>query len=141
MLFRSDLPEGESELVAGFHTEYSGGKFLMFFAGEFAELVTAAALLTTLFLGGWQLPYLLRDGFHFPWGITVPLAPLAVTLLQIAAFGFKVIFFCWLFVLLRWTLPRFRYDQVMRLGWKMLLPFALVNVVATAVAVYIFSGS
>ena len=63
-----DLPEGESELVAGYHVEYSGGKFLMFFAGEFAEVVTVAGLVATLFFGGWQVPYLMRDGFHFPWG-------------------------------------------------------------------------
>ena len=73
-----DLPEGESELVAGYHVEYSGGKFLMFFAGEFAEIVTAAGLMTTLFFGGWQVPYLMRDGFHFPWGETVLLPHLAV---------------------------------------------------------------
>jgi NADH-quinone oxidoreductase subunit H len=128
-----DAPEGESEIVAGYHTEYSGGKFLMFFAGEFAEIVTAAGLITTLFFGGWQAPYLVRDGFHFPWGGALLLSPLTVTMLQVAAFTTKVLFCCWLQILLRWTLPRFRYDQVMRLGWKMLLPAALVNVVATAV--------
>ncbi|MFQ5849187.1 MAG: NADH-quinone oxidoreductase subunit NuoH [Candidatus Binatia bacterium] len=128
-----DLPEGESELVAGFHTEYSGGKFLMFFAGEFAEMVTAAGVITTLFFGGWQVPFLMRDGFHFPWGNILPLPNLTVAALQVGAFTLKVIFFCWLFILLRWTLPRFRYDQVMRLGWKMLLPFALVNIIVTAV--------
>ena len=128
-----DLPEGESELVAGYHVEYSGGKFLMFFAGEFAEIVTAAGLMTTLFFGGWQVPYLLRDGFHFPWGATVLLPHLPVVLLQVGAFALKVIFFCWLQILLRWSVPRFRYDQVMRLGWKMLLPLALINVAVTAV--------
>jgi NADH-quinone oxidoreductase subunit H len=128
-----DVPEGESEIVAGYHVEYSGGKFLMFFAGEFAEVVTAAGLVTTLFFGGWQVPYLVRDGFHFPWGGAILLAPLAVTILQILAFAIKVVFFCWLQIMLRWSLPRFRYDQVMRLGWKMLLPAALVNVFLTAV--------
>jgi len=128
-----DLPEGESELVAGYHVEYSGGKFLMFFAGEFAEIVTAAGLVTTLFFGGWQVPYLLRDGFHFPWGATLLLPHLAVVLLQVGAFALKVVFFCWLQILLRWSVPRFRYDQVMRLGWKMLLPLALINVAVTAV--------
>lgn len=128
-----DAPEGESEIVAGYHVEYSGGKFLMFFAGEFAEVVTAAGLVTTLFFGGWQVPYLLRDGFYFPGGGVLLLAPLAVTILQVLAFALKVVFFCWLQILLRWTLPRFRYDQVMRLGWKMLLPAALVNVFITAV--------
>jgi len=130
-----DLPEAESEIVAGYHVEYSGGKFLMFFAGEFAEIVTAAGLITTLFFGGWQVPFLMRDGFHFPWGGSVHLPHLAVVALQVGAFTLKVIFFCWLQILLRWTLPRFRYDQVMRLGWKMLLPLALVNVMATAVVV------
>ena len=130
-----DLPEGESELVAGYHVEYSGGKFLMFFAGEFAEIVTAAGLMTTLFFGGWQVPYLMRDGFHFPWGESWLLPHLAVTALQVAAFTLKVLFFCWLQILLRWTVPRFRYDQVMRLGWKMLLPLALVNVIVTAIVI------
>jgi NADH-quinone oxidoreductase subunit H len=130
-----DLPEGESELVAGYHVEYSGGKFLMFFAGEFAEIVTAAGLVTTLFFGGWQVPYLMRDGFHFPWGATVALPHLAVVLLQVGAFTIKVLFFCWLQILLRWSVPRFRYDQVMRLGWKMLLPLGLVNVVITAIVI------
>jgi NADH-quinone oxidoreductase subunit H len=130
-----DLPEAESELVAGTHVEYSGGKFLMFFAGEFAELVTAAALMTTLFFGGWQVPYLTREGFHFPWGSIVLLPHLAVVVLQVAAFTIKVMFFCWLQILLRWSVPRFRYDQVMRLGWKMLLPAALVNVAITALVI------
>ena len=135
-----DLPEGESELVAGFHTEYSGGKFLMFFAGEFAEMVTAAGLIATLFFGGWQVPYLMRDGFHFPWGGLVLLPHLVVVLLQVGAFLLKVVFFCWIFILLRWSLPRFRYDQVMRLGWKMLLPLALANLAGTAIAVILFGA-
>lgn len=130
-----DLPEGESELVAGYHVEYSGGKFLMFFAGEFAEIVTAAGLMTTLFFGGWQVPYLMRDGFHFPWGGVWFLPHLAVVNLQVAAFTVKVLFFCWLQILLRWSVPRFRYDQVMRLGWKMLLPLALLNVTITAIVI------
>ena len=130
-----DLPEGESELVAGYHVEYSGGKFLMFFAGEFAEIVTAAALVTTLFFGGWQVPYLMRDGFYFPWGGQWLLPHLAVVGLQVGAFTLKVLFFCWLQILLRWSVPRFRYDQVMRLGWKMLLPLALVNVLITALMI------
>ena len=130
-----DLPEGESELIAGYHVEYSGGKFLMFFAGEFAEIVVAGALTTTLFFGGWQIPYLMRDGFHFPGGGTLVLPQLLVALLQVGAFTAKVIFFCWLQILVRWSLPRFRYDQVMRLGWKMLLPIALANVIATAVVI------
>jgi NADH-quinone oxidoreductase subunit H len=130
-----DLPEGESELVAGYHVEYSGGKFLMFFAGEFAEIVTAAALVTTLFFGGWQVPYLMRDGFYFPWGGQWLLPHFAVVGLQVGAFTLKVLFFCWVQILLRWSVPRFRYDQVMRLGWKILLPLALANVLVTAVII------
>jgi NADH-quinone oxidoreductase subunit H len=130
-----DLPEGESELVAGYHVEYSGGKFLMFFAGEFAEIVTAAGLVTTLFFGGWQVPYLMRDGFHFPGAGQWLLSPYAVTALQVGAFTLKVLFFCWLQILLRWSVPRFRYDQVMHLGWKIMLPLALVNVMVTAVII------
>ncbi len=130
-----DLPEGESELVAGYHVEYSGGKFLMFFAGEFAEVVTAAGLVVTLFFGGWQVPYLMRDGFHFPWGSVWLLPQIIVVILQLIAFTIKVLFFCWLQILLRWSVPRFRYDQVMRLGWKMMLPLALLNVVVTAVVI------
>jgi NADH-quinone oxidoreductase subunit H len=130
-----DLPEGESELVAGYHTEYSGGKFLMFFAGEFAEIVTVAALVTTLFFGGWQVPYLMRDGFHFPWGGAWFLPHLAVVALQVGAFTAKVLFFCWLQILLRWSVPRFRYDQVMRLGWKVLMPLAVLNVAVTGIII------
>ena len=130
-----DLPEGESELVAGYHVEYSGGKFLMFFAGEFAEIVTVAGLVTTLFFGGWQVPYLMRDGFHFPWGAAWLLPHLTVVVLQLLAFTIKVLLFCWLQILLRWSVPRFRYDQVMRLGWKMLLPLALINVTLTAIVI------
>lgn len=130
-----DLPEGESELVAGYHVEYSGGKFLMFFAGEFAEVVTAAGLVVTLFFGGWQVPYLMRDGFHFPWGSVWLLPQITVVILQLISFTVKVLFFCWLQILLRWSVPRFRYDQVMRLGWKMMLPLALINVVVTAVVI------
>jgi NADH-quinone oxidoreductase subunit H len=130
-----DLPEGESEIVAGYHVEYSGGKFLMFFAGEFAAIVTVSGLTTSLFFGGWQVPFLMRDGFHFPWGGTFPISHLAVVFLQVGTFTVKVLFFCWLQILVRWSLPRFRYDQLMRLGWKMLLPLALANVMATAVVI------
>jgi NADH-quinone oxidoreductase subunit H len=130
-----DLPESESELVAGFFTEYSGAKHLMFFMTDFVEVVFVAALATTLFFGGWQVPYLFRDGFHFPWGAVIELPNLAVAILQILSFTVKVLFFCWFQIMLRWTLPRFRYDQLMRLGWKGMLPLALLNVVATAVIV------
>lgn len=130
-----DLPESESELVSGYHVEYSGGKFLMFFMGEFAEIITAAGLLTTLFFGGWQIPYLMRDGFYFPGWEPVLLSQWTVALLQVGAFTLKVVFFCWLQILLRWSVPRFRYDQLMHLGWKILLPLAFLNFIATAAVI------
>jgi NADH-quinone oxidoreductase subunit H len=135
-----DLPEGESELVSGYFTEYSGIKYLMFFMTDFVELTVVAALVTTLFFGGWQVPYLLRDGFHFPWGTTVLLPQVVVALLQVLSYTVKVCFFCWFQILIRWTLLRFRYDQVMQLGWKGLLPIALLNVLATAVVVLAVQG-
>jgi NADH-quinone oxidoreductase subunit H len=135
-----DLPEGESELVSGFHTEYSGVKYLMFFMTDFAEVAVVAGLVTTMFCGGWQVPYLLPDGFHFPGGAAVSLPHIAVVLLQLVAFMVKVLLFCWLQVLIRWTLPRLRYDQLMGLGWKGLLPVSLLNVVATALVVLILQG-
>src|SRR5213083_1271542 len=105
------MTEGESELISGYFTEYSGAKHLMFMMSDFVEVVLVAALVTTLFFGGWQLPYLGRDGFHFPWGTAVALPSLVVALLQVTAFALKVIAFTWLQIVIRWTLPRFRYDQ------------------------------
>ena len=126
-----DLPEGESEII-GYFVEYSGMKFGLFFMTDFIETVLVACLATTLFFGGWQVPYLQPDGFHFPWGAVAPMAPLAYVGMGIASFSLKVIIFCWLFMAIRWTLPRFRYDQLMRLGWQYLFPIALVNVLVTA---------
>jgi NADH-quinone oxidoreductase subunit H len=125
-----DLPEGESEII-GYLVEYSSMKFGAFFMVDFVETVLIAALVTTLFFGGWQVPYLAADGFHFPGGATWGLSGAAVTLLQVGAFGAKVLAFCWLLLLIRWTLPRFRYDQLMRLGWKVLLPLSVLNLFAT----------
>src|SRR5216110_1524653 len=130
-----DLPEGESELVSGYFTEYSGAKHLMFMMSDFVEVVLVAALVTTLFFGGWQVPYLLRDGFHFPWGAALALPSWAVALLQVTAFALKLVFFTWLQIVIRWTLPRFRYDQLMRLGWQGLLPLGLANVVVSALVI------
>jgi NADH-quinone oxidoreductase subunit H len=127
-----DLPESESELISGYFTEYSGAKHLMFFMTDFVEIVIIAGLASTLFFGGWQIPYLARSGFVFPWGSGIPLPNLVVVILQVAAFTLKVVFFCWLQIMVRWTLPRFRYDQLMRLGWKGLIPIGLANVVVTA---------
>ena len=133
-----DMPEGESEII-GYFAEYSGMKFGMFYFADFLETILIAALATTLFCGGWQVPYLTADGFHFPWGAVAALPPLVVSLLQIASFSFKVIFFCWLFMTVRWTLPRFRYDQLMELGWKGIFPVSLANIVVTA-AVLLWVG-
>jgi NADH-quinone oxidoreductase subunit H len=135
-----DLPESESELVAGYFTEYSGPKHLMFMMADFVEVVLVATLVTTLFFGGWQVPYLLRDGFHFPWGATVALPSIVVALLQVTSFVLKLVFFTWLQIVVRWTLPRFRYDQLMRLGWQGLLPLSLVNVVVSALVILLAAG-
>lgn len=126
-----DMPEGESEIV-GYFTEYSGMKFGMFYFADYLETILVASLATTLFFGGWQVPYLLQDGFHFPWGAELLMPQFVVALLQIGSFAFKVIAFCWLFMTVRWTLPRFRYDQLMELGWKGIFPISLANIVVTA---------
>jgi NADH-quinone oxidoreductase subunit H len=125
-----DLPEGESEII-GFYTEYSGMKFGLFMMTDFVEVILISALITTLFFGGWQVPYLYSNGFHFPWGGELPLSSWIVTLLQVLSFNVKVGFFCWLLVLVRWTYPRFRYDQLMNLGWKLLIPLSFVNILGT----------
>jgi NADH-quinone oxidoreductase subunit H len=130
-----DLPESESELISGYYTEYSGGKQATFMFSDFAEVVLVSALVTTMFFGGWQIPFLTREGFAFPWGGRVALPHLLIAVAQVAAFLVKVFFFCWFQILIRWTLPRFRYDQLMRLGWKVLLPLALANVLVTSVVV------
>lgn len=117
-----DLPEAESELAAGYFTEYSGMKFLLFWMGEFCEIALFAMLLTLLFFGGWDIPWIsLPEGAW--WGALIG---------HLVLVG-KILFFCLLQIVIRWTLPRFRYDQLMNLGWKLLLPVALVNLVITAV--------
>jgi len=127
-----DVAEAESELVAGYFTEYSGLKFVMFWMGEFLEIVTISALVTTMFFGAWHLPFvsdqMLLDFFKFAGNNG---ANILAILANIITFFAKVIFFIWLQMTIRWTLPRFRYDQVMRLGWKMFLPIALINIFIT----------
>ncbi|MGQ0614929.1 MAG: complex I subunit 1/NuoH family protein, partial [Planctomycetaceae bacterium] len=115
-----DLPEAETELVAGYHTEYSSMKFALFFMAEYINMVTASALLVTLFFGGYTLPFV--DLPAGTWG----------TLLSGLIFAAKASFFLFLFIWVRWTLPRFRYDQLMNLGWKVMLPFSLALILATA---------
>ncbi|MBF0106007.1 MAG: NADH-quinone oxidoreductase subunit H [Deltaproteobacteria bacterium] len=191
-----DLPEGESELVAGYHTEYSSMKFSMFFMAEYANMVIASALIVTLFFGGWQIPFLdtntfrtnadyylyyflvaaavccvilgtflsikfkkgrfgdKRDYEPLVFGVPAVVAGLAIFCLlvvlgrfplpleaanwivavcQIFTFLFKVLLMCWVFIWVRWTVPRIRYDQLMDLGWKFMLPLAMLNIVITAV--------
>ncbi len=126
-----DIPEGESEII-GYNLEYSGAKFALFLLGEFMEIVVLAALVTTLFFGGWQVPWLADTGFVLGNGATLDLAPALVAVLRLGSFLLKLLFFCWLQLLIRWTLPRFRFDHLLRLGWKEMLPLALLNVVVTA---------
>ncbi|MEW5944902.1 MAG: NADH-quinone oxidoreductase subunit NuoH [bacterium] len=125
-----DLPEGEAELVAGYHTEYGSMKFAFFFMGEYANMITSAAVTATLFFGGWQVPCLDWSAF----------SPPAAALIQIASFSAKTLFFAFLFIWVRWTIPRFRYDQLMRLGWKVLLPLALLNILVTG-AIYVVKNA
>ncbi len=117
-----DLPEGESEII-GYFVEYSGMRFGLFMIAEFIEIVLFSALMATLFFGGWQVPGLAR----------LALPQTAVALIQVGAFFTKVAALCAFQLLIRWTLPRFRYDQLMALGWKRLLPLSLLNLVGTAV--------
>lgn len=115
-----DLPEAEQELVGGYHTEYSSMKFAMFFMAEYANMITASALIATLFFGGWDIPFV-HEAALGNWGV----------LLGAIAFTLKTLFFIFFFIWVRWSFPRFRYDQVMRLGWQMMLPVALVNILVT----------
>jgi NADH-quinone oxidoreductase subunit H len=119
-----DLPEAESELITGYHTEYSAMKFSFFFIAEYANMVTGSALMATLFFGGWDIPLTAWDNVAPHTGIK--------TLLTGLAFLFKILFFIFLFMWIRWTLPRFRYDQLMALGWKILLPLSLAYIVIIA---------
>jgi NADH-quinone oxidoreductase subunit H len=132
-----DLPEAESELVTGYHTEYSAMKFSMFFIAEYAHVLTVSALMATLFLGGWDIPgWGGDDMLGFVDGEWVGATPRWwITLLTFGSFAVKTLFFILIFMLVRWTVPRFRYDQVMDLGWKIMLPVALVAVVVTGATV------
>lgn len=122
-----DLPEAEQELVGGYHTEYSSMKFALFFLAEYANVIVSSAVITTLYLGGWQFPYLQTFGLGDIW----------VSLIQIFTFAIKVILMVLFFIWIRWTIPRFRFDQLMYLGWKVMLPISLVNLIATAIIVYL----
>jgi NADH-quinone oxidoreductase subunit H len=134
-----DLPEGESELVAGYHTEYSGLKWALFFLGEYAAMFVASAFLTTLFLGGYNVPFISEAGlraFFEGHGAGTDLASILTVLCQLLSWVLKSMWFMWVFVWVRWTLPRFRYDQLMDLGWKILLPLGVFNAIATMAVSY-----
>ncbi|MCA1601678.1 MAG: NADH-quinone oxidoreductase subunit H, partial [Acidobacteria bacterium] len=123
-----DLPEAETELVAGFHTEYSSIKFLLFFNAEYINMITVSMLATTLFLGGWNVPF----AEHL-FGRGSLLSGL------VSVFGFvaKIIFFLFLYIWIRGTLPRFRFDQLMDFGWKVLVPVAILNILVTATVMFL----
>jgi NADH-quinone oxidoreductase subunit H len=129
-----DLPEGESEIVAGYHLEYGSMKFALFQMAEYSNMTTASALISALYFGGWHLP-----GMHH----LLALLPLQGDALQWAGAGIqfvtfmlKIVFFMWFFVWVRWTIPRFRYDQLMDLGWKVMLPLSLFNIFVTGLMIY-----
>jgi len=123
-----DLPEAETELVGGYHTEYSSMKFALFFLAEYSNMVASSAMMVTLFFGGWTLPF---------WGLNHPAATLGLGVAHILVFLVKMLAFMVLFIWVRWMFPRFRYDQLMDLGWRRFLPLALVNILATAIWMWI----
>jgi NADH-quinone oxidoreductase subunit H len=138
-----DIPEGESEIIAGYHLEYSGMRFGLFYMSEFIEIVVIAGLVATLFLGGWAVPFLstqtIIGGIStiFNTGFATALC----MIIHFTVFMLKVIVMIWLQMALRWTLPRFRYDQVMDLCWKVLLPLSIVNVFVTGAVLLAMRGS
>ena len=137
-----DLPEGESEIIAGYHLEYSGMRFGLFFMSEFIQIIVIAGLVATLFLGGWSIPYLSQQTIIaaitpvFGEGF----ATVACMALHFGAFMAKVVAMIWLQMQLRWTLPRFRYDQVMDLCWKIMLPLSIANILVTGLVMLIAGG-
>jgi NADH-quinone oxidoreductase subunit H len=126
-----DMPEAESELVGGYHTEYSSMKFALFFLGEYAAMIAVSAMMVVLFLGGWTLPFA---------GLNETAESLGMGLLQVGIFIGKLLLFMGLFIWVRWMLPRFRYDQLMDIGWKRFVPLALANIVVTAIYLYLTHG-
>ncbi len=139
-----DMPEAETELVGGYHTEYSGMRFALFFLGEYAAMVSASAIMVTLFLGGWSLPLPWFNGLPMPdslYGVVLPsfLAGLALPwwfgFISIGVFLGKILVFIGFFIVIRWTLPRFKYDQLMNLGWKVFIPLSFLNIFVVAALV------
>ncbi len=132
-----DLPEAESELIAGYHTEYSAMKFSLFFIAEYANVVTVSAMVATVFFGGWDIPFVTIRGVTKPWALLTLEPGLLATLLSGLAFFAKTFFWIFFVMWIRWTLPRFRYDQLMALGWKLLTPLALGYILVICTAVYL----
>jgi NADH-quinone oxidoreductase subunit H len=131
-----DLPEAEGELVAGFHTEYAGFNLLLFYIGEYGHMMVASALLATFYFGGYAIPGVPAADVLSFWQSTVASANVASILTALTHHVMllvKIALFLWIFIHVRWTLPRFRYDQLMSLGWKTMLPWALANVIITAI--------
>ena len=135
-----DLPEAEAELVAGYHTEYGGLKMNMFYIGEYGHMMVASALMATFYFGGYHIPfmepevineYLLGAGFSATKSSIITAFFFHIVLMT------KILLFLWIFIWVRWTLPRFRYDQLMDIGWKKLLPWALANTIVTALVVFL----
>ena len=128
-----DLPEAESELVAGFHTEYSGFRFSLYFLAEYASMIVVSCMAVTLFWGGWLRPFPSVHNVVLDFLDAIPLAPLFW-------FAAKVVVFIYAYLWFRWTWPRYRYDQLMKVGWQWLLPLAMANVIVTAVLVLLLKG-
>jgi NADH-quinone oxidoreductase subunit H len=137
-----DVPEGESELAAGYFTEYSGMKFGMFMMGEYIEMVVLSAVVVVMFFGGYDFPFLFADGFRLSFsigdttlfdvaGARLPLPHLAMVVASVLIFILKIVVLCWFQLMIRWSLPRFRYDQIMTLCWRYMLPISIVNVFLT----------
>ncbi len=135
-----DLPEAESELIAGYFTEYSAMKMGLFMFAEFIEIAIIGALFTTLFLGGYNLPFMTDSGFLLPGGYEITLSHGVIVVMQLVVFLVKVLLVCSFQILVRWSLPRFRYDQLLRFAWKFMFPLALANLTITAVAVWALRG-
>jgi len=131
-----DLPEAESELIAGYYTEYTSMKMGLFMFAEFIEIAIIGALFTTLFLGGYNLPFMTDAGFSLPGGHDVSLPHGLVVVIQLVVFLVKVLLVCSFQILVRWSLPRFRYDQVLKFAWKFMFPLALANLTVTAIVVW-----
>jgi NADH-quinone oxidoreductase subunit H len=139
-----DVPEGESELAAGYFTEYSGMKFGMFMMGEYIEMVVLSCVVVVMFLGGYDVPFLFADGLRASFAgyqladLHIPLPHLVVVVLSVLNFVLKVVVLCWFQLMIRWSVPRFRYDQIMTMCWRYMLPISIVNVFVTGMGILAF---